>query len=378
MKNDRSNHFIWVPVRLVLGLIFIYSGLSKLLVPGAETQALFYEYTFLPDFAVPWIARLFPWVEFFVGSFLFFGLFTRMAAFLLLGFTCSFVILLGAERLLEGHFPGDCGCFAGSWKLPTPMIFVMDCINLFLILKMIKIKIPPFSLDALIRPNVKGRLNYHKARVLWGIFLILCMTGLVFGIRASRGMDKSSKSIPKEPPQLPALKQKGASGAPVEIIEFTDFQCPACGIAQTILRQLENQYPGKIKLIFKHYPLQYHQWAMPAHRAAECAHLQGLFWPFHDLLYQYQREWIGKDPTIFIKYVQALGMDERKFDSCFKSAEPDIAINGEMQEARQQQVNATPTFFINGERAVGSRELTVKGGKMVADLVGHNAQGEKK
>lgn len=374
MKNGRSYYFIWFWVRLFLGFIFIYSGLSKLLVPTTETAALFYEYRLLPDFAVPWIVQIFPWVEFFSGSFLFFGIFTRPAVLLLLSFTCTFVILLGAERWVGGHFPGDCGCFAGSWKLPTPIIFLMDVVNLFLLLKLTSIKIHPVSLDALIRPCVKGKNKYHRMRFLVALILMLCMAGLVFGVRHVRNAKFFLSPSKKEQVQPSSLKQKGSSGAPVEIVEFTDFQCPACGVAQITLKQFEDQYPGKIKLIFKHYPLRYHQFAMAAHRAAECANSQGRFWPLYDLLYGFQRQWIGQDPAIFTKYAQALEMDESRFETCMKSTEPDMAIQQEIQEARQRQVGATPTFFINGERVVGSKELLTRGRQIIAGAISSRSE----
>jgi len=136
-------------------------------------------------------------------------------------------------------------------------------------------------------------------------------------------------------------------------------------VAYKALKQMESQYAGKINVTFKHYPLHYHKSAMSAHRAAECANSQGKFWPFHDLLYQSQREWIGKDPAVFLIYAQALGLDEQRFNACFSSPEPDLAIQVEMQEARESQVNATPTFFINGERVVGGRDLETKGREII-------------
>jgi|GEM_PF-823128 len=365
MKNRKSYYFIWLPVRLLLGSIFIYSGLSKLAVPVAETQALFYEYTFLPDFLVPWIALLFPWVEFFVGSFLFFGLFTRLAALALLGFTFTFVTLLGAERLLGGRFPGDCGCFAGSWKLPTPVIFLMDILNFFLILILVTFKKHLCSLDALILFFVKGVRFNVVVRFLTGIVLASSLAGIVLLAGIYHGKGDWVKKVTAEKAKVPFLKQIGIPNAAVKIIEFTDFECPACGVAYKVVKQMESQYAGKINVTFKHYPLHYHKSAMSAHRAAECANSQGKFWPFHDLLYQSQREWIGKDPAIFLIYAQALGLDEQRFNACFSSPEPDLAIQTEIQEARERQVNATPTFFINGERVVGGRDLETKGKEII-------------
>jgi protein-disulfide isomerase/uncharacterized membrane protein YphA (DoxX/SURF4 family) len=369
MNNRKSYYFIWLPVRLLLGSIFIYSGLSKLVVPVAETQALFYEYTFLPDLMVPWIVLLFPWVEFFVGSFLFFGLFTRLAALVLLGFTLAFVTLLGTERLLGGRFPGDCGCFAGSWKLPTPVIFLMDILNFFLILRLVTFKKHLCSLDALISFFVKKAPGNFAVRFLTGLVLVSSLVGMILLAGIYHGKGNLAGKASAAGAKAPFVKQMGANNAVVEIIEFTDFECPACGVAYKVLKQIESQYPGKINVTFKHYPLHYHKSAMPAHWAAECANSQGKFWPFHDLLYRNQREWIGKDSIVFESYAQALGLDKQRFKTCFSGPEPDLVIQGEMQEARERQVSATPTFFINGERIVGGRDLKTKGEEIIEKVL---------
>jgi protein-disulfide isomerase/uncharacterized membrane protein YphA (DoxX/SURF4 family) len=369
MKKDRSYYLIWLPVRLLLGAVFIYSGLSKLVVPVAETQALFYEYAFFPDGAVPWIAVMFPWVEFFVGSFLFFGLFTRLASLTLLSFTLTFIALLGAERLLEGRFPGDCGCFAGSWKLPTPVIFVMDIVNFFLILQLARMKSHLYSFDALISSCVKGERRALSVRFLTGIVLVLSLVAVVLVPGIYHGKGKPALQESEKPKKDSFVKQIGPSNAAVEIIEYTDFECPACGVAYKALKQIEGQYAGKISVTFKHYPLRYHKSAMSAHRAAECANSQGKFWPFHDLLYQSQREWVGKDPVVFVTYAQVSGLELQRFKDCFSSPEPDLTIQAEMQEARDSQVNATPTFFINGERIVGGRDLETKGKEIIEKVL---------
>ncbi len=369
MKKERSYYLVWFPVRLLLGAVFIYSGLSKLVVPVAETQALFYEYAFLPDLAVPWIALMFPWVEFFVGSFLLFGLFTRLASLALLSFTLTFITLLGAERLLEGRFPGDCGCFAGSWKLPTPVIFMMDIVNFFLILKLVTLKKHLCSIDALISFFLKGARSNVLVRSLAGIVLASFLAGLILVTGIYHGKGKPAWQAHGEMAKAPVGKRIGVPSAAIEIVEFTDFECPACGVAYKALKQIESQYAGKISVTFKHYPLHYHESAMSAHRAAECANSQGKFWPFHDLLYQSQREWVGKDPVVFVTYAQVSGLDLQRFKDCFSSPEPDLTIQAEMQEARDSQVNATPTFFINGERIVGGRDLEVKGKEIIEKVL---------
>ena len=372
----------WFLIRVVIGIIFVYSGLGKLVTPVAETRALFYEYALLPDFAVPWIALLFPWVEFFTGSFLVLGYLTRLAALAVAGFTFCFVALLGSEFALKGHFPLDCGCFAGSWKLPTAAIFFMDIVNFLLTLRLVRIQNHRWSLDqwmaskfewskplefrivatgailtaclamfavalrsfvpsdAIDVPytrtmafglpgNVTPPLSEQKRSVRPAAGPVLSLSGLPENLPAAapkhkpvlESTAKPAVSLPAPSATLPAaalsvsspgqrlpLKQNGNPSAPVEILEYTDFQCPACRSSKPILAGIMAKYPGQVRLVFKHYPLPGHVWAKPAHRAAECAHDQGRFWPYHDLLYGNQQAWaVEKAAEVFEKFAAEIG-----------------------------------------------------------------------
>lgn len=164
-------------------------------------------------------------------------------------------------------------------------------------------------------------------------------------------------------PDAPAYRQKGAADAPIVIVEFSDFQCPACKVAEAPMRDLLKLYGKDIRFIFKHYPLERpHPWARPAARASECAGRQGKFWELHDILYDKQEDWSNdKAPELIAGYAKGLGLDMKAFDACLPEAAMDQAIGQDMKEGEERWVGSTPTFFINGKRFIGARQLGTLG-----------------
>lgn len=196
-----------------------------------------------------------------------------------------------------------------------------------------------------------------KRYVLAGAVL---MTVLVSGVLLAK-----KSNAPVEPPKAQTLgpRIKGPADAPVEIIEYSDFQCPACQRAQQTLHDLWEKYPGKLRMVYKHFPLSGHQWSAVAHQAAECAAEQNRFWDFHDRLFKDQALWaVPENPTAaFIRYAQELGLDLDAFGNCLSNETVKKRIMDDKQSGLTLKVNSTPTFFVNGERVVGHVELGIKG-----------------
>ncbi len=150
MKKDN----LWVIARLFIGLIFVYTGLTKLVDPVENFRAIVAEYRMIPYFFVTIISYTVPWVEFLAGVFLILGYMSRWSALVLGGMSAGFVVLLGGEFLLTGKFPLDCGCFgAGFIKPSVPQVFSLDILNSLLGLRLFLLKNHPFSLDGLLRRN---------------------------------------------------------------------------------------------------------------------------------------------------------------------------------------------------------------------------------
>ncbi|MDA8244621.1 MAG: thioredoxin domain-containing protein [Elusimicrobia bacterium] len=158
----------------------------------------------------------------------------------------------------------------------------------------------------------------------------------------------------------PAFRTFGPAGAPVRIYEYTDFACPACRHAAGKIDELLKVYSGGLQVSFKHYPLlSIHPWSLHAAAYADCAGRQGKFMEYAHLLFEGQSEWGEAKalPRQFEDYAKKLGLDWDKMQACSEDPETLHALQLDISEADMKGVDATPTFFINGKRAVGSGQL---------------------
>lgn len=147
---------------------------------------------------------------------------------------------------------------------------------------------------------------------------------------------------------------KGHSDAPVTLIEYADFQCPACGAYFPVIDQLLTEMEGKVKVVMRHYPLiQAHPNALIAARASEAAGRQGKFWEMHALLFKNQREWSGAaDPmkAIFPSYAGKIGLSMDQFKKDAADSSIDDKINRDRATGDELGIEGTPMFILNGEK----------------------------
>ena len=153
----------------------------------------------------------------------------------------------------------------------------------------------------------------------------------------------------------PAL---GDPKAPVTIVEYSDFECPVCRNLHDALRSILPNYSGKVRVIFKDFPIeQLHPWARTAAIAGRCAFQQKpeAFWKLYDLIYDNQ-EIIsaGNAWTKMLDYASQSGLDAEAFKSCMASPEAGAAVNASHANGEKLEVNSTPTLFVNGRRMVGA------------------------
>ncbi len=144
---------------------------------------------------------------------------------------------------------------------------------------------------------------------------------------------------------------KGKDGAKVTIVEFSEFQCPFCKRASTHGASIIKDYGDKVKYVFKHFPLSFHEKAHKASEAAICMHEQGKFFEYHDKLFQNNE---ALDEVDLKKYVVEVGGDQAKFDECLKSGRNKAKVDRDMADAQKYGVSGAPTFFVNGEAVVGA------------------------
>ncbi len=149
----------------------------------------------------------------------------------------------------------------------------------------------------------------------------------------------------------------GPADAPVTVIEFGDFECPYCARALNIVETLVNStYKGRVRLIFKNFPLAGHLWAMEAATAAECARLQNpdAFWQFARNLYRDQSTIDPKNIREHIdQYAGSLQLDKKALSACMISMAATQRVNEDMQDGATLKVTSTPTFYVNGISVVG-------------------------
>jgi protein-disulfide isomerase len=142
----------------------------------------------------------------------------------------------------------------------------------------------------------------------------------------------------------------------VTVVEFGDFQCPACAVAEPTVERIRSEYGEKISFTFLHFPIPFHENAEIASEAAEAAQAQGKFWEMYKLLYTQQDNWSdSKTPIdIFLVYASQLGLDVNKFKSDITSGVYKAIVQKDLEQGKELGVNATPTFFINDKKVVGA------------------------
>lgn len=144
--------------------------------------------------------------------------------------------------------------------------------------------------------------------------------------------------------------QPKSSTAKVTLVEFGDYECPACGAYSPLVRQLLTELTGQINYVFRNYPLSQHANAAVSSYAAEAAGLQGKFWEMHDKLYDNQNDWVNlSDPKpIFDGYAKGMSLNIPQFDSDINSQKVKDKISRDLGDGNLISLNATPTFYVNG------------------------------
>jgi len=147
---------------------------------------------------------------------------------------------------------------------------------------------------------------------------------------------------------------KGPAAAPVTVVEYSEFQCPFCSRVGPTVKQVMETYGDKVRLVFRDYPLPFHDHARPASEAAQCAHSQGKFWEYHDKLFANQQ---ALDTDNLKKYAAELGLDTAEFNRCFDEGRFKSVVDGNQAGGEALGVQGTPAFFINGRFLSGAVPL---------------------
>lgn len=144
---------------------------------------------------------------------------------------------------------------------------------------------------------------------------------------------------------------QGPADAPITIIEFSDYECPFCGRVEPTVQQVLQRYKGKVRLVYREFPLGMHEHAQKASEAALCAHDQGKFWEMHAKLFDNQRH-LSTDELK--GYAKGIELDTARFETCLDSAEKANDVAASQRAGEEVGVSGTPAFFINGRPLFGA------------------------
>lgn len=199
----------------------------------------------------------------------------------------------------------------------------------------------------------------QEVKVLSGIGILTAalLIGAVFFLSNSNAPTTQNSDSPVDTKLLIKEDSQKIStdSAKVTIVEFGDYQCPACALAHPIVKQVLDDYPGKVNFVFRHFPLPQHQNAQVAAEAAEAAGEQGQYFQMHDLIYQNQKEWSeNNNPVeIFVKYAKELKLNVEQFNLAVTTNKYNQKIMADKNDGLALGINSTPTFYINGKKMDG-------------------------
>ncbi|MFA6485931.1 MAG: thioredoxin domain-containing protein [Candidatus Magasanikbacteria bacterium] len=207
------------------------------------------------------------------------------------------------------------------------------------------------------------------ATVIIGAIIFAVIVGRYYWlIRHGAGAELYAKfhaeDIAKIDPALAALRTRlettvspylGKNGAPVTIVQFMDFKCPYSKQAVAIMYQLVNKYPDKVKIIFRHFPLEsLYLGTSKLSEVSYCAFRQGAFWQMFNAIYDKQSEWSEMITDAEITALaDTAGVDKNLLNECLKDPATGVAVRADFAAGVREGVKATPTFFVNGVRAAG-------------------------
>jgi len=195
-----------------------------------------------------------------------------------------------------------------------------------------------------------------KRIIIWAgtiAILLLAVAGIIWAVKNSSNPQSGDLAVPVSAED----HMKGNPESAITLVEYSDFQCPACKSYYPIVEKLMDGYGSKIRFVYRHFPLPQHTNARPTAIAAEAAGLQGKFWEMHKVIFDHQDEWspLADPRDTLLSYAEALGLDKEKFLQDFDSSDLKKKVEDDLQGGIRSRVRATPTFFLNGAAMVNPR-----------------------
>jgi len=199
------------------------------------------------------------------------------------------------------------------------------------------------------------RRNSIRTLIIWAT-VILALVGSVAAVAALSG-GSNQENLPLSGEITAEDHIQGDPESAVVLVEYSDFQCPACSYYHPLVKEIVAEFGDRIAFVYRHFPLQQHKNAERAARAAEAAGRQGKFWEMHELIFANQEDWSDSNQAedIFLVYADDLGLDGEKFRVDMDSPAVKDKVSNDYASGIQSGVTYTPTFYLNGEKISNPR-----------------------
>lgn len=195
----------------------------------------------------------------------------------------------------------------------------------------------------------------EKQKIFWailGLVLVVVVAGAAWW--ASQGVAPAPATGALAAAVTTDDWRKGAASSTVTIVEYSDFECPACALYYPVLNQLVSDFPEQVAVVYRHFPLSQHASAQLSAQFAEAAGRQGKFWEMHNILFDNQVIWAKNSASaneeLFKTYAQQIGLDLVRLAADLADAGLAAAVEADYQSGTRSGVDATPSLFLNGQR----------------------------
>lgn len=198
--------------------------------------------------------------------------------------------------------------------------------------------------------------SFPITKVIAGVLVVVIVGGMIYGLAKLGSSGTSSNSSSSG--TVEAIKDNDHIQGPREakhtLIEYGDFQCPACGSAHPYVNQLKEELGDNLTFVYRHFPLSSHENAEETAWAAEAAGLQGKFFEMYDMLYDNQSDWAPSSDitTILEDYAKKIGLNVDQYKKDYQSGTVRDAVKEDQQSGRRAAVRSTPTFYLDGKKMV--------------------------
>lgn len=195
-------------------------------------------------------------------------------------------------------------------------------------------------------------VSQNKGFLITILVTIVLLVGGIFLFSQKTDTPSTSKKV-SDTILVPENSIKTSTGsAEITLVEFGDYQCPACGVYHPFVKKLLSESNGKINFVFRHFPLTQHKNALLASYAVIAAGKQNKYWEMHDKLFESQTEWsdLSNPKDKFIEYAKSFNLDIKKFDDDTDSKDVKEMVTKDLADGNLANINATPTYYVNGNK----------------------------